>query len=40
MVVRPCFVLGGRAMEIVYDDKTFERYMDEAFEVIPGTSRC
>ena len=30
VVVRPSYVLGGRAMEIVYDDKSLSRYMKEA----------
>ncbi|HCU24156.1 MAG TPA: carbamoyl phosphate synthase large subunit, partial [Deltaproteobacteria bacterium] len=30
VVVRPSYVLGGRAMEIVYDDKALTRYMKEA----------
>lgn len=30
VVVRPSYVLGGRAMEIVYDEKTLKRYMTEA----------
>jgi carbamoyl-phosphate synthase large subunit len=30
VVVRPSYVLGGRAMEIVHDDKDLERYMREA----------
>ena len=30
VVVRPSYVLGGRAMEIVYDDKALKRYMGEA----------
>jgi carbamoyl-phosphate synthase large subunit len=30
VVVRPSYVLGGRAMEIVYDDTSLERYMREA----------
>jgi carbamoyl-phosphate synthase large subunit len=30
VVVRPSYVLGGRAMEIVYDDQTLKRYMTEA----------
>jgi len=29
-------VLGGRAMEIVYDESEFTRYMSRAFEVSPG----
>jgi carbamoyl-phosphate synthase large subunit len=36
MVVRPSFVLGGRAMEIVFDESAFARYMSRAFEVSPG----
>ncbi len=35
VLVRPSFVLGGRAMEIVYDDKTLERYMNEAVDIAP-----
>ena len=35
VVVRPSFVLGGRAMEIVYDDATLARYMAEAVSVSP-----
>ncbi|MCA9174982.1 MAG: carbamoyl-phosphate synthase large subunit [Planctomycetales bacterium] len=30
-LVRPSFVLGGRAMEICYDQKQFERFVAEAF---------
>ncbi len=33
VVVRPSFVLGGRAMEIVYDDASLSRYMTEAVDV-------
>jgi carbamoyl-phosphate synthase large subunit len=36
VVVRPSFVLGGRAMEIVYDARGLERYMAEAVEASPG----
>jgi carbamoyl-phosphate synthase large subunit len=36
VVVRPSFVLGGRAMEIVYTRKDLERYMKHAVEVNPG----
>ena len=32
-LVRPSFVLGGRAMEICYDNSQFERYVAEAFAV-------
>src|SRR6185437_9269905 len=35
VVVRPSFVLGGRAMEIVYDESSLARYMTEAVEAIP-----
>jgi len=33
LVVRPSYVLGGRAMEIVYSEKDLLRYMNEAFKV-------
>jgi carbamoyl-phosphate synthase large subunit len=36
VVVRPSYVLGGRAMAIVYDEPTLERYMEVAAEVSPG----
>ena len=36
VVVRPSFVLGGRAMEIVYDQKDLEFYMETAVQVSPG----
>lgn len=32
-LVRPSYVLGGRAMEIVYDEESFEKYAREAFIV-------
>jgi len=35
-VVRPSFVLGGRAMEIVYDQADLEFYMGTAVQVSPG----
>jgi len=35
-LVRPSFVLGGRAMEICYDTPQFERYVTEAFIVAQG----
>ena len=35
-LVRPSFVLGGRAMEICYDHVQFERYVAEAFAVAQG----
>jgi carbamoyl-phosphate synthase large subunit len=33
LVVRPSYVLGGRAMEIVHEQKQLERYMREAVKV-------
>jgi carbamoyl-phosphate synthase large subunit len=33
LVVRPSYVLGGRAMEIVWDTKSLARYMKEAVQV-------
>ena len=36
VVVRPSFVLGGRAMEIVYDQKDLEVYIHNAVQVSPG----
>ena len=33
LVVRPSYVLGGRAMEIVYDETDLRRYMREAVKV-------
>ncbi|HBF22827.1 MAG TPA: carbamoyl phosphate synthase large subunit, partial [Planctomycetes bacterium] len=35
VLVRPSYVLGGRAMEIVYDSKDLARYMKEATEASP-----
>ncbi len=37
VVIRPSYVLGGRAMEIVYDSANLERYMKEAV-VVSGKS--
>jgi carbamoyl-phosphate synthase large subunit len=36
VLVRPSYVLGGRAMEIVYDEASLARYMGWALEVSPG----
>lgn len=36
VVVRPSYVLGGRAMQIVYDELTLRRSMDVAAGVSPG----
>ncbi len=33
VLVRPSYVLGGRAMEIVYDERDLERYLKEAVKV-------
>lgn len=35
VLVRPSYVLGGRAMEIVYEESELERYITEALEVSP-----
>ena len=36
VLLRPSYVLGGRAMEIVYDDADLERYMQQAVFVSGG----
>ena len=36
VVVRPSYVLGGRAMEIVFDDASLEAYMRQAVQVSPN----
>ena len=36
VVVRPSYVLGGRAMAVCYDEATLRRYMTEAAMVSPG----
>ena len=36
VVVRPSYVLGGRAMAIVYDMGTLDRYMTHAVDASPG----
>ncbi|QVL30929.1 carbamoyl-phosphate synthase large subunit [Telmatocola sphagniphila] len=36
VLVRPSFVLGGRAMEIVHDESSLERYVKKAMEASPG----
>ncbi|WP_119729713.1 carbamoyl-phosphate synthase large subunit [Thermomonospora amylolytica] len=35
VLVRPSYVLGGRGMEIVYDDETLQAYMAKATEASP-----
>jgi carbamoylphosphate synthase large subunit/REP element-mobilizing transposase RayT len=35
VLVRPSFVLGGRAMELVYNEEDLRRYMGSAIEVAP-----
>ncbi|MDA3920318.1 MAG: carbamoyl-phosphate synthase large subunit [Salinisphaera sp.] len=37
MVVRPSYVLGGRAMEIVYEPEDLQRYMSAAVKVSPDS---
>jgi carbamoyl-phosphate synthase large subunit len=36
VVLRPSYVLGGRAMEIVFDDDSLEAYVQRAFAASPG----
>ncbi len=36
VLVRPSFVLGGRAMRIVYDQKALMEFVEEAFEAAEG----
>ncbi|MEK9149814.1 MAG: carbamoyl-phosphate synthase large subunit, partial [Candidatus Desantisbacteria bacterium] len=36
VLMRPSYVLGGRAMEIVYDEEELEKYMREAVEASPS----
>ena len=36
VLVRPSFVLGGRAMEIVYDEPSLSRFVAAAIEASPG----
>ncbi|MCT2088828.1 carbamoyl-phosphate synthase large subunit [Micrococcus terreus] len=35
VLVRPSFVLGGRGMEIVYDEPSLSRYVEHATEITP-----
>ncbi len=35
LMVRPSYVLGGRAMEVVYDDEMLNEYMQKAVDVSP-----
>ena len=37
VVIRPSYVLGGRAMEIVHDDASLARYMAKAVKVTAGS---
>jgi carbamoyl-phosphate synthase large subunit len=36
VLVRPSYVLGGRGMEIVYDEPTLTRYVERAVSLSPG----
>jgi carbamoyl-phosphate synthase large subunit len=36
VMVRPSYVLGGRAMEIVYDEQSLQAYMKRAVKASPG----
>jgi carbamoyl-phosphate synthase large subunit len=35
LLVRPSYVLGGRAMEVVYDEERLRQYMERALEAAP-----
>ncbi len=35
IMIRPSFVLGGRGMEVIYDEKTLKEYVDKAVGVTP-----
>ncbi|WP_040160531.1 carbamoyl-phosphate synthase large subunit [Mobilicoccus massiliensis] len=39
VLVRPSYVLGGRGMEIVYDDATLRRYIENATALAHGDTR-
>ena len=39
IMVRPSYVLGGRAMEIIYDEKSLKSYVNQAIHV-SRTIRC
>jgi carbamoyl-phosphate synthase large subunit len=36
VLVRPSYVLGGRGMEVVYDESALRRYVERALELSPG----
>jgi carbamoyl-phosphate synthase large subunit len=36
LLVRPSYVLGGRAMQVVYDETALSSYMERAMEASPG----
>ncbi len=36
VLVRPSYVLGGRAMAIIYDEKTLDHYVGSAVDLSPG----
>ena len=38
VLVRPSYVLGGRGMEIVYDEANLAAYIDRSTEIAPGAS--
>jgi len=37
VLVRPSYVLGGRAMEIVYDERSLESFVERAFVAMPDS---
>ena len=40
IIVRPSYVLGGRAMEIVHNEKDLRTYMDEAVQMSNDAVLC
>ncbi len=36
LIVRPSYVLGGRAMEIVHDEQMLLEYLQKAVDISPG----
>ncbi|MFX6804082.1 hypothetical protein ABTH20_21750, partial [Acinetobacter baumannii] len=38
VLVRPSYVLGGRAREIIYNQEELERWLQKGFLVTPGSA--
>jgi len=39
VIVRPSYVLGGRAMEVIYDENSLKEYLEELFETSAVTTK-